>query len=330
MGGDMEGAKDVIFFTQGIIDRFRAIGTTAIIIDHQGKLQMGENYQSKTQYGNSYKKHLSRSVFQIEAREGDPDERRVTIRHKKTNFGPLMVPFGAKITFEHERITVEADELSQADLAEEATVNTSKRILIALENGPMFPSELQESLGVTLKTVKNRLFDLKKSGRVRETGVMSGQAQQVELVSVPGVPIPIRDSTGDTSTEVTTPTTEGSSPHTVDDPEVKYRASWLRKFLDLDEQTREVGVPVLHQELVNQQLILPSADPEPTARAANILIREGSIKGRLGYIRGHIHEIRRDNKGNISEDPEVWARILEESAESVYPATVELALVAGA
>jgi hypothetical protein len=79
MDGDMEGAKDVISFTREIIDQFRAIGTTVIIVDHQGKLQMGENYQSKTQYGSSYKKHLSRSVFQIEAREGDSDERRVTI-----------------------------------------------------------------------------------------------------------------------------------------------------------------------------------------------------------------------------------------------------------
>jgi hypothetical protein len=128
----------------------------------------------------------------------------------------------------------------------------------------------------------------------------------------------------------TEPSDRTISPHTLEDPEVEYRASWLRKFLDLDEQTREVGVPVLHQELVNQQLILPSADPEPTARAANILIREGSIKGRLGYIRGHIHEIRRDNENNIPEDPEVWAGILEECAESVYPATVELALAAAA
>jgi DNA-binding Lrp family transcriptional regulator len=241
-----------------------------------------------------------------------------------------MDPFGAKITFEHERITVEADELSQADLAEEATVNVSKRILIALENGPMFPSELQESLGVALKTVKNRLSDLKKSGRIKETGVTSGQAQQVALAGVPSVPIPIRDSTGDTSTETTTPTTEGPSPHALEDLEVEYRASWLRKFLDLDQQTREVGIPVLHRELVNQQLILPSADPEPTARAANILIREGSIKGRTGYIKGLIHEIRRDNKNNISEDPEMWAQILDEYDESVYPLTVELVLAAGA
>ncbi len=138
-------------------------------------------------------------MFQIEAREGDPDERRVTIRHKKTNFGPLMDPFGAKITFEHEKITVEPDELSQADLAEEATVNVSKRILTALEDGPMFPNELQESLGVSLKTVKNRLSELKNAGKVRETGITSGQSQQVELAGVPRVPDPIRDGTGDTA-----------------------------------------------------------------------------------------------------------------------------------
>jgi len=197
MGGDMEGAKDVISFTRETIDQFRAVGTTAIIIDHQGKLQMGENYQSKTQYGSAYKKHLSRSVFQVEARESEPDERRITIRHKKTNFGPLMDPFGANITFEHQRITVEADELTQADLAEENTVNVSKRILLALEDGPAFPKELAEVLGSTPKTIKNRLSELRVRGKVEDTGATSGQSQQVRL-SVPGVPDPIRDGDGDT------------------------------------------------------------------------------------------------------------------------------------
>jgi hypothetical protein len=198
MGGDMEGGRDVITFYRETIDRFRAIGTTAIIIDHQGKLQMGESYQSKTQYGSAFKKHLVRSQFQIEARDGEADERRVTIRHKKTNFGPLMDPFGAKITFGHQKITIEADELSQADLAEEATVNVSKRILIALEDGPMFPNELQESLGVALKTIKNNLSNLRKAGKVKETGLTAGQAHQVELAGVPSVPMPIGDSTRDT------------------------------------------------------------------------------------------------------------------------------------
>jgi hypothetical protein len=44
-----------------------------------------------------------------------------------------MDPFGAKIIFEHQKITVEADALTQAELAEEAGVNTSKRRISTLQ-----------------------------------------------------------------------------------------------------------------------------------------------------------------------------------------------------
>jgi hypothetical protein len=84
MLGDMETAKDVIKFHNDYIAPLRAIGTTPLIIDHQGKLQSGENYLQKTAFGSAYKEHLARSVLQVEAGDRDRDSGtlNVRVRHK--------------------------------------------------------------------------------------------------------------------------------------------------------------------------------------------------------------------------------------------------------
>jgi len=191
--GDAEAARDVIGFMRAHVDQFRAAGITTLIIGHQGKLQTGERYQSKTQFGSAYKKHLSRSVFQIETRESTEEDRKITFRQTKTNFGPTLDPFGVKVTWEFEKITVEPDQLSQADLAEEESVRVIKRIITALEQGPKYPDEFAEALGVEVKTVKNRLSTLLREGKIEDTGEKHKQARQVSLVSPT-----IRDGDGDT------------------------------------------------------------------------------------------------------------------------------------
>lgn len=193
MEGDAEAARDVIGFMRAHVDQFRAAGITTLIIDHQGKLQTGERYQSKTQFGSAYKKHLSRSVFQIETRESTEEDRKITFRQTKTNFGPTLDPFGVKVTWEFEKITVEPDQLSQADLAEEESVRVIKRIITALEQGPKYPDEFAEALGVEVKTVKNRLSTLLREGKIEDTGEKHKQARQVSLASPT-----IRDGDGDT------------------------------------------------------------------------------------------------------------------------------------
>jgi len=82
-------------------------------------------------------------------------------------------------------------------------MNVKNRILLALEDGPMFPDELAEAVDAKPKTVKNKLSDLRKAGKVEDTGEVRGQSHQVRLappptLRVPGVPNPIGDRDGDT------------------------------------------------------------------------------------------------------------------------------------
>jgi hypothetical protein len=182
--GDAMAAKDVISFYQRRLEPFRAASVAVAIVDHQSKMQPGDKYQGKRAFGSVYKGNLARSVVQVEADERGTDTLTVKFRQVKHNFGALAEPFGAKLTFEAGRITVERTELSASQLAEEGMLNATDRVRLALEVGPAFPQEIADMTGLAPKTVKNVLSCLRGSGEVEDTGERDGQSRQVSLVSL--------------------------------------------------------------------------------------------------------------------------------------------------
>src|SRR5215208_5971747 len=199
--GDAEHARDVIAFHQEYLEPLRALGTAVLVIDHQSRLQAGQSYQQKGAFGSVYKGNLARSVIQVEATERGEGALTVRLRQKKHNFGPLAEPFGVKLTFSEETVTLENLVLKATELAEEATLTAPERVKLALEDGLAYPWEIAESTGVQLKTVKNVLTGLRKQGLVETTGQTEGQAEQVRL-SVPR-PHLYRDGTRDTDDSLT-------------------------------------------------------------------------------------------------------------------------------
>jgi DNA-binding transcriptional ArsR family regulator len=181
MEGDAELARDVLRFVREMLDPFRAAGITPLIVDHQAKLQAGERYQGKTMFGSVYKSNAVRSVFQLEVRERQENAIRVTLRHKKSNFGSLLNPFGARIEWAYDKTTIAPDELTAGELAEESTMNVADRLLLALEGGPAYPEDLAEAIGAEYRTVKNKLTDLRKAGKVEDTGEVRNRSHEVRL-----------------------------------------------------------------------------------------------------------------------------------------------------
>jgi AAA domain len=106
--GDAEAARDVIGFFQKSIEPFRAEGIAILIIDHQSRLQQGQSYQSKGAFGSVFKTNLARSVIQAQATERGEGTLTVHLRQKKHSFGPLAEPFGAKLSFTKEAVSLEA------------------------------------------------------------------------------------------------------------------------------------------------------------------------------------------------------------------------------
>jgi AAA domain len=196
--GDAEAARDVIGFFQKSIEPFRVEGIAVLIIDHQSRLQAGQSYQSKGAFGSVFKTNLARSVIQAQATERGEGTLTVRLRQKKHNFGPLAAPFGVKLSFSEEAVSLEAVELDASELAEEATLNSTDRVKLVLENGPAYPWEIAEHTGLAVKTVKNVLTGLRKQGVVEPTGEVENRTEQVRLC-VPASLSLYRDGDGDDS-----------------------------------------------------------------------------------------------------------------------------------
>jgi hypothetical protein len=201
--GDAESARDVIKFHHEYLDPFRTEGVTLLVVDHQGKTQAGERYQNKRSFGSVYKENLARSVIQVEPRDRGEGLLTLKLRQTKHNFGPKAEPFGARLTFTEEKVTVDVHTLDAIDLVEETVLNTRDRILLALKAGAAYPADIAETCIIPLGTVKNELTKLRKRGLVKYTGEVQGQARQVCLtedgLSVIGVTDSIEDCDAVTS-----------------------------------------------------------------------------------------------------------------------------------
>ena len=195
--GDAAEARDVIRFHRKHLDPFREEGITLVVVDHQGKTQAGERYQSKRTFGSVYKENLARSVLQVEPGDRGEGLLTVTIRQTKHNFGPKTEPIGARLAFSEEKITVTEHALDAADLAQENTLNTVDRVRLALTDGPAFSHDISESTRMPPGTVKNAFTTLRKKGHAEDTGEVAPltKARQVRLTAdgwaVTGVTPPI-------------------------------------------------------------------------------------------------------------------------------------------
>lgn len=138
---------------------------TVLILDHQSKVQGGQQYQDKEAFGSVYKHNLSRSVWQLRQKKPDSgDGLLLTLTHKKTNFGPLYDPIGMRATFGHEF------RLEAADVPPEqgASDTASERIKSALAEGPATGKRLEEITGLADSTIRRSISDLQKAGYAHE------------------------------------------------------------------------------------------------------------------------------------------------------------------
>jgi hypothetical protein len=179
--GDAGDARDVIRFHNKYLGPLRSEGITLLVIDHQGKTQAGERYQGKRTFGSVYKENLARSVIQVEPGDRGKGLLTVKLRQTKHNFGPKAEPFGAKLTFTDEMITVIQHSLDATELAQEHTLNADDRVMLTLKDGPAFPADISERAVMLLGTVKNALTDLRKRGLVENTGEVEPHTKAREV-----------------------------------------------------------------------------------------------------------------------------------------------------
>lgn len=181
--GDSESAKDVIAFFREVVGAFMQAGVCVLLIDHQSKMQSGDNYQKKSAFGSGYKEYLARSAVQVELVNRHEGEIMVRFRQKKTNFGSLVDPFEVKVSFGDDQVSVERVNLDDGDLASEESLGAEERVIRAvrhLENAT--PVEATELTGLALATVRKQFSLLKKRELLMENGqVRDGARVCVEV-----------------------------------------------------------------------------------------------------------------------------------------------------
>ena len=185
MMGDAEASKDVLGFFRDRIDPLREAGAAVLMVDHQSKLIKGERYSDKSPFGSVYKGNLSRSVLQVQG-DWDGSVLTATLRHTKSNFGPKLDPITARLTFDSEQIKVERADTPVEVVIQDAPTAKDK-VLVALKDGPKYPDEIAEVAGLALKTVQNKVTELRKAHppSIEYTGAQKGQSRQVSLASLP-------------------------------------------------------------------------------------------------------------------------------------------------
>lgn len=171
MSGDMDRARDVIAFHRQHTDQLRALGTTPFVVDHEGKLQAGENRKEKGPTGSAFKSWTTRSVLQFILEEYDEANSSldIRVRQHKTNFKPTK-PFGVRFTFAEKKVAVEAIDLQDTELVDEAYVPVKDRIVAALKPGEATIRDLAELTGAEVGTIRNKISELKGVKVVADAG----------------------------------------------------------------------------------------------------------------------------------------------------------------
>ncbi len=162
-GGNPEDAKETI----ALFNALRSFGVTSLILDHQAKLQQGQDYKKKTVFGSVYKFNLSRSVIHLERIASAPGELRLILRHTKSNFGPYAEDLALLVRFSSDSWKFEVvDQAKDPAFAKALTVGD--KVLAALrEYGKSTAETLEEKTG---GAVKNELTRLRKAGKVKMAG----------------------------------------------------------------------------------------------------------------------------------------------------------------
>ena len=164
-GGNPSASELVIPTMQALRDLHRA----SLVIDHQSKMQQGQEYSAKTPYGSAYKGNLARSVWQIERGESRDNTLDILMSHRKTNFGPLMDAIGVRVTFDGPVVRFErGDPGAIASLAQKLPAKA--RVEAELRKGGGTPEELVDATGLKEGTVRNALTTLKKEGKADSEG----------------------------------------------------------------------------------------------------------------------------------------------------------------
>ena len=163
-GGDPNDHEKAI----SLMSAIRKLGATSLIIDHQSKPATGQSYVAKRAFGPAWKGHLARSSLQIELVSNMPGKSSIILRHRKSNFAPLVEPIPFHILYTPSDIRIELADEADAEFQDAEALPAWQRVERYLTwSGPTTLEELKEECAISSDgTLNNALSELRKRGRL--------------------------------------------------------------------------------------------------------------------------------------------------------------------
>lgn len=130
----------------------RSLRCASLVLTHVAK-----NTEEKTAYGNVFFQNLCRNQYELQLVESTETLKRITLTHRKINFGPFQPLKGFALDFRADACRVTAFD-PEADAACHASLPLPSRIRNLLEDGtPRSAKDISQELDVKLTVVKNTL-----------------------------------------------------------------------------------------------------------------------------------------------------------------------------
>lgn len=129
----------------------RTMGCSSIVLSHVAK-----NTDAKTAYGNVFFQNLCRNQYEVELMDETDEQKRITLIHRKINFGALQQPKGLAFDFSGNACRVSMfDPQAEAEGHKDASLPIPSRIRNLLEDGmPRTAKEIATELSEDHTTVR--------------------------------------------------------------------------------------------------------------------------------------------------------------------------------
>jgi hypothetical protein len=165
IAGDTQKEDGVI----AAMGALRALEIASTVVDHQAKVQPGQDYAGKEAFGSVYKGNLVRASWQLYAPKDqgqDKSIRDLVMRQAKWSFGPEGANIGIRATFAGDTLRFEEiDPATSTSLT--VMASTKDRLIQAVNDDPGSAAEaLADLTGIALGTTRNVLRELKADGRL--------------------------------------------------------------------------------------------------------------------------------------------------------------------
>jgi len=152
-----------------LFSAIRTFGTATLCIHHRRKGTGQKGGDPDSLFGSAYYYNSARHVWQLEgAKDENTDEIGMGLIHVKSNNGRLQPRHGytAKFTNDANDVTASISFRYRENLADLGMGDLKDQILVELRGGALGAGELAENLDARETTVRSRLTELKRSGRI--------------------------------------------------------------------------------------------------------------------------------------------------------------------